>query len=146
MSEIVNGQRAHYAGTFLVPAGGHKFPTPQWFTADLSPDIQLNGVLSAGRRKRQDAVSVVGNANPPAAPGEITFQILILWIIRCRFHLKCSFCSSRASRMGCAARPQCDFGVIELGSANHVWLHQPDLFQFSQKSMFTILKNFVLYL
>ena len=69
MSEIVNGQRAHYAGTFLVSAGGHKFPTPQWFTADLSPDIQLNGVLSAGRWKRQDAVSVVENANPPRGAG-----------------------------------------------------------------------------
>ena len=57
-SEKLDGMRAFWDGSELLSRNGKRIAAPDWFTASLPPDAQLDGELFIGRGQFQKTVSV----------------------------------------------------------------------------------------
>lgn len=62
ISEKLDGVRAFWNGKCFYSRLGNPFYAPKWFTKDLPKDIHLDGELFGGRKKFQQTIKVVKNA------------------------------------------------------------------------------------
>lgn len=62
ISEKLDGVRAFWNGKCFYSRLGNPFYAPKWFTKDLPKDFHLDGELFGGRKKFQQTIKVVKNA------------------------------------------------------------------------------------
>lgn len=62
VSEKLDGVRAFWNGKCFYSRLGNPFYAPKWFTKDLPSDFHLDGELFGGRKKFQETIKIVKNA------------------------------------------------------------------------------------
>lgn len=62
ISEKLDGVRAFWNGKCFYSRLGNPFYAPKWFTKDLPKDFHLDGELFGGRKKFQQTIKIVKNA------------------------------------------------------------------------------------
>lgn len=75
ISEKLDGVRAFWNGEIFLSRLGNKFYAPDWFTADLPSNVQLDGELFYGRGEFNTTVSIVKSQDLGDRWKTLTYQI-----------------------------------------------------------------------
>ncbi len=75
ISEKYDGIRVQWTGKALLTRGGNKVHAPEYFLAELPPDIELDGELWMGRGRFEETVSTVRRETPDDRRREVKYMV-----------------------------------------------------------------------